>query len=141
MLKQFVTYLGVLLVVVSCGFGGPKKPKNLISKKNMVHILIDAKLLSTATFEHRNALETKGLRFNSYIFEKYGIVAYNIYDGKIKAKVLIYDYKDRKLKFSDYDNNKFIQIGAKSHVYFPEIKLIHENQVDMLRSLFEYKKS
>ena len=75
------------------------------------------------------------------IFEKYGIVAYNIYDGKIKAKVLIYDYKDRKLKFSDYDNNKFIQIGAKSHVYFPEIKLIHENQVDMLRSLFEYKKS
>ena len=94
MLKQFVTYLGVLLVVVSCGFGGPKKPKNLISKKNMVHILIDAKLLSTATFEHRNELERKGLRFNRYIFVKYGIDSLQFAESNNYYAYHIKDYEE-----------------------------------------------
>ncbi|WP_372754357.1 DUF4296 domain-containing protein [Mariniflexile sp.] len=59
--------------MISCGFGGPDKPKNLISKSDMVKILIDAKLIGSATITNKNAMEARGLKIESYVFEKYGI--------------------------------------------------------------------
>ena len=71
------------------------------------------------------------------IFEKYGVVAINKNNGT-KAPVLKYNVD--QLGFSD-EVDKNIKITTKSHIYFTEFKLIHENQATMLKKLFEYKKS
>jgi len=73
MIKQLLVFLSVIFLVVSCGFGGPRKPKNLISKSTMVNILIDARLIGSATFENRQKMLEHGLKLDSYVFEKYGI--------------------------------------------------------------------
>lgn len=73
MIKYFITCLGVVFLVAACGFGGPKKPKNLISKKEMVNILIDARLLASATNIDKQKMQKHGVKLNTYVFEKYGI--------------------------------------------------------------------
>ncbi len=73
MIKRFLVYLSVILSVTACGFGDPDKPKNLISKKTMVNILIDAKLIGLAPFNSKQKMEDKGVNLNTYVFEKYGI--------------------------------------------------------------------
>ncbi|WP_379925816.1 DUF4296 domain-containing protein [Mariniflexile jejuense] len=65
--------MSVILSVTACGFGGPDKPKNLISKKTMVNILIDARLIGSAPFTSKQKMEDKGVNLNTYVFEKYGI--------------------------------------------------------------------
>lgn len=72
LIKRLFIILGVLLFVHACT-GGPKKPKNLISKKEMVSILIDAKLISSANSVNKKIMETNGVFPNSYIFNKYNI--------------------------------------------------------------------
>lgn len=73
MIKQFLIYLSVICVVISCSFGGPDKPKNLISKKDMVNILIDARLIGSASMAHKQKMQSKGIKLDSYVFKKYGI--------------------------------------------------------------------
>jgi len=101
MLKQFVPYLCVVLLVASCGFGGPKKPKNLISKKNMVNILIDAKLLVTATSANKSILENHGMQLNSYIFDKYGIDSLQFAESNNYYAYNIKDYEEIYANVSD----------------------------------------
>ncbi|WP_308991432.1 DUF4296 domain-containing protein [Mariniflexile litorale] len=74
MIKRFIPYLSFVLLVVACNnFGGPKKPNNLISKKMMVNILIDARLMGSATHAYKQKMQERGIEFDSYVFEKYGI--------------------------------------------------------------------
>lgn len=73
MVKQFLIYLSVIFFVASCSFGGPDKPKNLISKKDMVNILIDARLIGSASIANKQKMQSEGIKLDSYVFEKYGI--------------------------------------------------------------------
>lgn len=74
MTKRFLPCLGVALLVIACNsFGGPKKPSNLISKKTMANILIDARLMGSATHINKQKMQEHGIKLNSYVFEKYGI--------------------------------------------------------------------
>lgn len=73
MLKQFTLYICIILTVLSCNIGAPKKPKKLISKAKMVNILIDAKLIGSATYINKNIMQEQGIDVGSYVFEKHGI--------------------------------------------------------------------
>lgn len=74
MTKRFLPYLSVALLVIACnGFGGPKKPSNLISKKTMANILMDARLIGSATHINKQKMQEHGIKLDSYVFEKYGI--------------------------------------------------------------------
>lgn len=73
MLKQFTLYICIILTVISCNIGAPKKPKNLISKAKMVDILIDAKLLGSATYVNKNIMQNHGIDAGNYVFKKHGI--------------------------------------------------------------------
>jgi hypothetical protein len=90
-----------MALVASCGFGGPKKPKNLISKKNMVAILIDAKLLATATSANQSILESHGVQINRYIFEKYGIDSLQFAESNKYYAHKIKDYEEIYTKVTD----------------------------------------
>jgi hypothetical protein len=73
MLKQFTLYISILLTVLSCNIGAPKKPKNLISKAKMVNILIDSRMLSSATNVNKSIMQRHGIEVKNYVFKKYGI--------------------------------------------------------------------
>jgi meiotically up-regulated gene 157 (Mug157) protein len=74
MIKRFLPYVSVALLVIACnGFGGPKKPSNLISKKDMANILMDARLIGSATHINKQKMQKHGIKLDSYVFEKYGI--------------------------------------------------------------------
>ncbi|MEN3323315.1 DUF4296 domain-containing protein [Mariniflexile soesokkakense] len=74
MIKRLILSLSLVLLVVACNsFGGPKKPSNLISKKTMVNILIDARLMGSATTINKKKMQEHGIALESYVFEKYGI--------------------------------------------------------------------
>ena len=73
MLKQFIVYIIIILTITSCNIGAPKKPKNLISKAKMVNILIDARLISSATYINKNIMQEHGIEIKNYVFEKHGI--------------------------------------------------------------------
>lgn len=65
----------VLLVVVSCyKLKEPEKPKNLISKSDMVNILIDLKLIASITAAGDiKILDSNNVRSEKYIYNKYNI--------------------------------------------------------------------
>ncbi len=73
MLKKFIVYIIIILTITSCNLGAPKKPKNLISKAKMVNILIDARLIGSATFINKGIMQQNGIKLESYVFEKHGI--------------------------------------------------------------------
>ncbi|MDO7170930.1 DUF4296 domain-containing protein [Mariniflexile sp. AS56] len=73
-IKRFIPCFCLVLLVVACNsFGAPNKPSNLISKKNMVNILIDARLLGSATYFNKQKMQARGVELDKYVFEKYGI--------------------------------------------------------------------
>lgn len=72
--KRFIIYIGVILISIACnGVKPPEKPKDLISKDKMVDILIDAKIISTATSANRKKMEARGVNLDTYVFTKHGI--------------------------------------------------------------------
>lgn len=71
MLNRFFITLICFVVLTSCN--DVKKPENLISEKQMVNILIDAKLIASANSINKKILEKNGVFPNTYIFEKYNI--------------------------------------------------------------------
>ncbi|PKQ44909.1 DUF4296 domain-containing protein [Confluentibacter flavum] len=75
MLKKLIPYIIVLLFVVSCyKFKEPEKPKNLISKADMVNILIDLKLIASITAANDiKVLDSSNVQSEKYIYKKYNI--------------------------------------------------------------------
>lgn len=98
MIKKFIIYLSVILTIFSCYNSGPKKPKNLISKDNMVNILIDARLLASANIKDKDTMKAHGIEIDSYVFEKHNIdslqfaLSNNYYAYNIKEYKEIYDH-------------------------------------------------
>jgi hypothetical protein len=73
-LNRFLTYLSIALLVVSCyKFKEPKKPDNLISKSDMVDILIDSKILGSANMANKRVMEKHGVDIDTYLFKKHNI--------------------------------------------------------------------
>lgn len=74
MLKRFTIYVCTGLLMVSCyTFNKPKKPKHLISKSEMVNILIDLKLVISANGVNKKILENHGIYSEDYIYKKHNI--------------------------------------------------------------------
>ncbi|MCF7559890.1 DUF4296 domain-containing protein [Sabulilitoribacter multivorans] len=74
MLKQFVTVLCLVLMATSCHkLKAPKKPDNLISKEKMVDILIDAKLIASASSANRRIMAEHGIDIKTYVYQKHNI--------------------------------------------------------------------
>ena len=100
MLKQFFIVFVSVLVIVSCG-SGPKKPKSLISKKKMVNILIDSKIIASANGVNRKVLEENGIFQNSYILEKYNIDSAQFAQSNAYYTYRVKDYEDIYLMVKD----------------------------------------
>ena len=73
-LKRFIIFFSLFFAVIGCNkLKGPKKPEHLISKEKMVDILIDIKLISSASSKNKLIMRNHGVNLNTYVYEKYNI--------------------------------------------------------------------
>ncbi len=73
-MKKIVAYSFLAFLIVNCGgFGKPKKPENLISKNDMVTILVDLALLSSAKGVNKKTLENAGISPEDYVYKTHNI--------------------------------------------------------------------
>ena len=63
----------VLTVLLGCAEKQLDKPKNLLSKEEMVDILFDISALNAIDGTYPNVLERNDLSVMGYVYEKYGI--------------------------------------------------------------------
>ncbi|MFC5193918.1 DUF4296 domain-containing protein [Bizionia hallyeonensis] len=73
-MKKIVIYILLAAFVINCTqFGKPKKPENLIAKKDMVAILVDLSLLSSAKGANKRTLEHNGISPEDYVYNTHQI--------------------------------------------------------------------
>ena len=74
MLKKSVIFFGVILLVISCyRLKEPKKPGNLISEHEMINILIDLRLISSANGTNKRVIDSLKIDSDTYVYNKYKI--------------------------------------------------------------------
>ena len=74
MLHRFLIFFSIAILISACyGNKKPKKPENLISKKDMVNILIDIRIMASASGKNRQKLDELGIHQDDYIYKKHNI--------------------------------------------------------------------
>ena len=92
MLKQFFIVFICTLFLTACG--GPEKPKNLISKKQMVNILIDAKIVASANAVNKKTMEENGVFPDTYLYNKYNIDSLQFAESNAYYTYYVKDYEE-----------------------------------------------
>ncbi|MCH4551804.1 MULTISPECIES: DUF4296 domain-containing protein [Aestuariibaculum] len=139
MLKQFITYLGVILIATSCGnLSGPKKPENLIPKDKMINILIDARLVGSVNGTNKRFLEDRGYDLKNYVFEKHGIDSLQFAESNDYYTYHIKQYQDIFDKAIDsLDRLKEVLEKKQDE----EQKIRRRKELDSIRKLEKVKDS
>ena len=68
-----ITFLSVLLLLISCGEKVIEPPENLISQEEMSSILYDLAILNTTKGSNPSILKNNNIELMPFIFEKYKI--------------------------------------------------------------------
>ncbi|MBP92953.1 MAG: hypothetical protein CMC55_02415 [Flavobacteriaceae bacterium] len=73
-MKKGLIYFCIAVFFFNCGqIGKPKKPKNIIPEKEMVTILVDLALLSSAKGVNKKILENHGISPEEYVYNTHNI--------------------------------------------------------------------
>ena len=116
-LKNVILIVLLMSLAVSCQkFQRPKKPDNLISKKDMVNILYDMYIVNSAKGVNVKVLEDNGIVPKTYVLNKYRIDSlqfaqsntFYAYDVETYAQII----EDVKAK-----------INAQKSIYEAQLKL------------------
>ncbi|WP_027138342.1 DUF4296 domain-containing protein [Gaetbulibacter saemankumensis] len=102
MLKRFIVGGVLLALVLSCNNSGkPEKPDNLISKKDMINILIDARLIGSSSGINKRKMREAGIDVDKYVLEKYGIDSLQFAQSNEYYAYYIDDYEEIYEKIVD----------------------------------------
>ncbi len=102
MLKRFFTYIFLGILVVSCyTLNKPEKPKHLISKKEMISIIIDLKLISSSNGANKKILEKKDIYSDDYVYKKYNIDSATFASNNNYYAFYVKDYEEIYKKVQD----------------------------------------
>ncbi|MBU3822099.1 DUF4296 domain-containing protein [Flavobacteriaceae bacterium XHP0103] len=110
MLKKIITYIVITAFLVSCyQLEKPKKPNDLISKTEMVNILVDLKLLTSINGQNTKVLDSNNVDVDNYVYKKYSIdsmqfvLSSNYYASNLDEYIDIYEkVKDSLDALSEY---------------------------------------
>jgi len=102
------------IFLVSCGnIDKPKKPKNLIPKDQMAHIILDLSLLRSAEGTYKTQMEDEGYSLESYVYERHHIDSTQF--------VLSSEYYS-------YDLDTYLKIYEKVEDSLQKLKEFYENE-------------
>ena len=108
-MRKIITFIAILLVLVSCKEEVVRKPKRLIEQDVMVNILYDLTILEAIRNQNPASLDSLKINARDYIFKKYKI------DSVQFAKSNIYyaaDYEGYKSMFEQI--TKHLDASTKS---------------------------
>lgn len=105
------------ILFVSCGnIDGPKKPKNLIPKDKMAHLILDLSLLRSAEGTYKTKLETEGYSLESYIYSRHQIdsvqfaLSNEYYSYDLDTYLKIYEkVEDSLQKLKEFYDNERVE--------------------------------
>lgn len=102
MLKKFILYILVVFVVMSCyNVKKPEKPSRVLSKKEMVNIILDLRLLASANGSNQKILQDYGIYSEDYVYEKYKIDSSTFVQNNSYYAFYIEDYDEIYNKVRD----------------------------------------
>lgn len=102
MLKRVVIPISLVLLMVSCyTFKKPEKPKHLLSKKEMVNIIMDLRLLASANGALQRKFEEYGIYSEAYVYKKYKIDSVTFTQNNNYYAFYIDDYNEIYNKVKD----------------------------------------
>jgi Domain of unknown function (DUF4296) len=133
MLKKSIAYVIILVLVASCyKYKEPEKPKNLISKANMVKILIDLKLLSIINGPDVKVLDSNHVQVENYIYQKYQIDSAQFALSNNYYAFYVEDYEDIYNRVKDS-----LEALSKLYKKLEEEEIIVKKKADSLKLLIE----
>jgi hypothetical protein len=142
-MKKIVTFLVVLVLLVSCKKELVKKPNHLIEREKMVNIMYDLSILEAIKVQNPASIDSFKLNPNQYIFKKYKIDSLQFAQSNIYYAA---DYKEYEKMFTEIklriDNNKKIyeaQIKVENKKKTAEAKLKAKKVVDSIKKARELK--
>lgn len=105
------------ILFASCGnIDRPKKPKNLIPKDQMAHIILDLSLLRSAEGTYKTKLETEGYSLESYIYSRHQIdsvqfaLSNEYYSYDLDTYLKIYEkVEDSLQKLKEFYDNERVE--------------------------------
>ncbi|PWI30750.1 DUF4296 domain-containing protein [Flavobacteriaceae bacterium LYZ1037] len=101
-MKYNLIYIIIISFFISCtSVNKPKKPKNLISKEQMVNVLLDMSLLSSAKGINKSKLENNGIFPESFIFNKHQIDSLQFAESNRYYTYHLKEYQDIITKVED----------------------------------------
>ncbi|NJX14896.1 DUF4296 domain-containing protein [Tamlana crocina] len=100
--RRLIGVVGLLLLVVACKrLKGPDKPKNLLSKEEMVNIIIDAKLISSASSITKRIMQDSGVVISDYVYKRHNIDSVQFAESNSYYAFHVKDYDAIYTKVSD----------------------------------------
>lgn len=136
-IKRLVLLVGVIFIATACNkLKGPEKPKNLISKDKMVDILIDAKLIMSASSKNKIIMRDNGLDINNYIYKKHSIDSLQFTLSNDYYAFHIEDYEDIYTRLADSLEKLKAELKEKEAAEWKEKT---KREADSLEKVFEEK--
>jgi hypothetical protein len=101
-MKKILIAITLFALITSCyNSSKPKKPKNLISKDQMVEILIDVALINSAKGINKSIIENNGIVPDTYIYNKHQIDSLQFVLSNEYYTYNIKEYQEIIFKVSD----------------------------------------
>ena len=102
MLHRYIILFSITLLLSACyGSKKPKKPENLISKKEMVNILIDIRIMTSVYGGNQDILNAHGINQEDYIYKKYNIDSLQFALSNEYYSFYMNEYEDIYTKVND----------------------------------------
>lgn len=132
-MKKVVIYILLAAFVVNCTqFGKPKRPENLIAKKDMVAILVDLSLLSSAKGINKRTLEHNGISPEDYVYNTHQIDSLQFLNSN---KYYSYNTKEYEAILKSVEDSlnklkaKYRQVIEESIVQKSDVKQLNTKKI------------
>ncbi|TYA53015.1 DUF4296 domain-containing protein [Formosa maritima] len=94
-MKNSLTYILLVCFCISCsGNKKIKKPENLMSKNQMVNVLIDMSFLTSAKGINKTKIEENGIVPESYVYAKHNIDSLQFIESNAYYTYNLKEYQD-----------------------------------------------
>lgn len=102
MMRKLFLLSSLLVFMTSCyKYNKPSKPDYLISKKDMVNILVDIRLIKSVTGVERKKLDSLNVEVNTYVYNKYNIDSVAFAQSNQYYSYHLEDYEEIYAKVDD----------------------------------------
>lgn len=127
-MRKILSFLAIVIVLVSCKEDAVKKPDRLIEKEKMVDIMYDLAILEGIKYQNPTSLVTNNINPSQYIYKKYKIDSLQFAKSNVYYASNYDDYKDifdeiiKRIDDQKVLADSLVKIGNKKKTKLDSIK-------------------